>query len=455
MPSLKRGFLFKYFDKIICGVIGLALLVGVAYALTRVGALPKDTDPAFVNENARVIEQKLGAPAQALNAEPLNVSELGKLPNPPAMRSYMMIWPLPVEYPPIKVGLNKEFTLQFKAPLGQGTVVVQAISPVIEIVAHPVDGDFSQVKARSKSYEGEAAVVGYEGRTAHIYPVFVDASVNKTAYPPALKVTSRQGTVALKLIPDAKIAAEEVQVTYFEIWRRSWSDPLGKYEVADEVDKTGKSLRSSTAAARGVSATTPLPTLASLAAATGRGTGKPAEPEVAGIAWEDGAVQPGEQYSYKARTVGLNTFPTEGDFCEPVMVEVLADIDFRFSFVSQDSVSFDVVKATGVESAQKKNFWVGIGDEIGGVPKGASAEDPYLTKDVLVDFHAAAVRPDKPGQTSRVIYADESGNLYVLWQSETKSDVLWDREKATSAPAPVVRPVGRPGPAGFMGPPTR
>ncbi len=38
----------------------------------------------------------------------------------------------------------------------------------------------------------QATVIGYEGRIAHIYPVIVDASVNKTAFAPTLKVASHR-----------------------------------------------------------------------------------------------------------------------------------------------------------------------------------------------------------------------------------------------------------------------
>ncbi len=243
MPSLKRGFLFKYFDKFICGLVALGLLVGVVYALGRASALPEKIQPQNVNPFVDTIKDKLNGPAHALTASvPKALNVLAKAP---AVRPNIFIWPLPVEYPPIKVGLNKEFVLQFKAPLGEGSVTVQAREPIIDIVEHPVDGDYSKVKVRSRGFEGQAAVVGYEGLIAHIYPVIVDSSVNKTAYAPTLKVAGQQGAVTLNIVEDPKIADEGVVVTYYEIWRRDWSDPLGKYELVDEVDQSGNSLSGS------------------------------------------------------------------------------------------------------------------------------------------------------------------------------------------------------------------
>jgi hypothetical protein len=471
MPSLKRGFLFRYFDKIICGVIGLGLLLGIAYALSRASSLPPEIMPETVNSLVARIQTKLRAPAKALTAQVPTTVALTQVPDAPAVRNDMFVWPMPVEYAPIKVGLNKEFVLQFRAPLGEGTVSVQGAAPIIELIEHPVGGDYSKVKLVSKGYEGQAQVVGYEGRIAHVYPVIVDASVNKTAYPPTLTVASQQGTVTLNLVEDPKIAEKGVDVAYYEIWRRTWSDPLGKYELADEVDRNGRSLRAAqpgrpgAAPAIGAPAGMPpavMPGMPPGTTFTPPGMVLPGVPptltaprrpgatgtEAAGITWRDKDVDPGDQYSYKARTVGTNTFPTEGEYCQPVVAEVLPDIDFKFTLTSQDSVRFEVVKAVGPAGATKENFWVGIGDAIGGIQtdKATGATESYLPGYVLVDFHPVATEPGKPGLTSRVIYSDDKGNLRVLWRNETKADALWDREKASSATPATRTPFGPFGP---------
>ena len=119
-----------------------------------------------------------------------------------------------------------------------------------------------------------------------------------------------------------------------------------------------------------------------------------AQPEEAGILWQDDQVEPGQYYNYKARGVGANTFPTEGEYCQAVMVEVLPDIDFRFTLTSRDTVRFEVVKAVGPQGAQKENFWVGVGGEIGGLytERSTGAQQSYLTGNVLVDFQYDEVR---------------------------------------------------------------
>jgi hypothetical protein len=35
MPVAKRGFVFRYFDKVICGAVVLAVLLSVGYAAMR------------------------------------------------------------------------------------------------------------------------------------------------------------------------------------------------------------------------------------------------------------------------------------------------------------------------------------------------------------------------------------------------------------------------------------
>ncbi len=161
------------------------------------------------------------------------------------------------------------------------------------------------------------------------------------------------------------------------------------------------------------------------------------------------------RYSYKARVIGNNTFPTEGEFCDPVKVEVLPDIDFRFRLTTADSVQFDVVKAAGANSATKATFWRGVGDAIGDIVNNRTTGEQvnYSTGYVLVDIQPTATQSNKPGPAGRVIYADAQGNLRVLWNGETKADDLWDRLKAaTTTPAmggrpfmPPYGPVRRPG----------
>jgi len=382
MPSLKRGFLFTYFDKIICGVVGLGLLLGIVYALNRLGPLPAEIAPENVSAQINKLQQKLRQPSQTLNVQLPELTVADQVPPAPAVRPGVFIWPLPVEYPPAKVGLNKTFVLQFKAPLGKGTVTVQRNEVLLDIVEHPVEGDYSKVRVKSKSWPGEAAVVGYEGDRAHIYTVIVDPAVNKTAYPPTIRVTSRQGAVSLELVEDDRIAEEEVEVLYYEIWRRDWSDPLGDYELINEVDLSGRALRGATAPvpARRTTVTPrppaggytggrpPVPAWARTGAVppgmvpgtmpgAPRATAAPAPAEKKGIPWQDNTVEAGRYYSYKARAVGVNTFPTEGEFCDPVIVEVLSDIDFRFTLTSRDMVRFEVVKAAG-NTVRKQNFWV-------------------------------------------------------------------------------------------------
>ncbi len=225
MPSVKRGLLFKYFDKFLCGLVALGLLIGIVYALSRASSLPEQIRPQAVNANVDIIRKRLQAAAKPLAATVPSPASLENVASPPAVRGHVMIWDLPRLYPPIKVGLDKDFVLQFTnsdnsaaAPLGEGTVTVQAaqgMAPPVDVIAHPVDGDYSRVKLHSRAYVGPdgvatANVVGYEGRIAHIYPVIVDSSVNKTAYAPSLNVASAQGTVSLEIVPDARIAQEGV-----------------------------------------------------------------------------------------------------------------------------------------------------------------------------------------------------------------------------------------------------
>lgn len=454
MPYAKRGFLFKYFDKIVCGVVAALLLAGIAYTLLRAGGLPQEIRPERISAQLDRIRSRLQEPPAEIPREDIDVTQVQAAEAVP-VRPNVFVWTLPVQYPAIKIGTEKEHVLQFNAPLGADTVHLERGQGLIDIIEHPVDGDFRKVRIRTKGWENVATVVGKSGDRAHIYPVVVDSTVSKTAYAPGeVAVSDQVGSVRLRFKPDERIESEEVEVDFYEVWRRDWSSPLNEYayhatvEVAETTGREGRQPEEPTRQPAGTPSGMPsgmqeqmrrrieaqIPEYARRGGMQRGGEeAAAAEREEGYLVWTDNEADPGQRYSYKVRTVGANTFPTRGEFSSPTdVVEVVGSVDFRFTITSEttNSVRFEVVKDFQQLGAKIEKFWVGVGDEIGGIESTAGREENYLTGAILVDFQSAAVNPETGRRSSRVIYADAEGNLRELWSKEVRAESLWEKAES-------------------------
>ena len=465
MPVVKRGFLFKHFEKIICGVVGAALLLAVLYAVSRAGTLRKEASPEQVEEDLRRIAmgaEAASSPLEKTDYLPQIMDRLASVPPPRTMRPNVFYPPAAMSAGSITLAPDSEAVIKFKAPITPGTIRVTGDEDAVQILEHPVDGDYKAVRVRSRSKEGVALVVGETASGKQEYSVAVRQGVGRTAFPPTgVRVVDRQGSVTLELEPNAQ--NEEVEVVGYEIWRRDWGDPLGNYhKVAQAEPGARRGFRMPGGAPPGYRGGPPA---GIRRGPFGPGTmpGRPGGPagtagreQEEAVTWEDRGVKPGESYSYRIRTVGANTYPKTSDFTDPVLVRVPRNVDFQFTRSSADKVGFDVAKLFPDGEVRKETFWVSVGQEIGGVSKDADTGEVlnFRTGLVMVDFHRAVLLPGV-GVSDRVIYADQEGNLDFRLRAKTDSD-LWKMLEAQADErrrrGPVVRPPGAPG--GFR-PPVR
>ena len=442
MPVVKHGLAFKYFDKAICGVVALALLAGIVLALSRAASAKDDASPGRVQPILVGLENEMGK--RHVDPEPEQYAEqfrkhLRDVRTPRAVPGSFYM-PLPVPYAGLTISTNREFVLGFNAPLTRDSITVSGSAPLVDVLEHPVDGDYKRVRLSSGAAEGRVIVEGLSSDgVRHTYPVRVDASAGKTAYPPQkLKVVSTQkGAVVLNVVPEPRNAEEGVDVAQYEIWRRDWKDPLGAFrKVADVKAEDIPSATATTATYNPRLAGTPYGAAAQAAAQES-------------IFWEDRGVTPGFRYGYKVRMVGTNTYPAASEFTESQLAEVDPDVDFRFSRSVGEKVGCEVLKAAGAVPAE--TFYVVAGDEIGGVVKNQlGAVASYLTGNVVLDFQPSILL-GRSKTTDRMIYADPEGFLRQRLRREAKAGkAQWDA--AATARRGGASAVGMPGgyaPAGL------
>jgi hypothetical protein len=465
MPVQRRGFLFQYFDKIVCAVVAVLLIASAVYALQRRASAPHEVDEMLGQAEAlRKKMQEAPPPVQTLDYLQAVKARLASGVPAGTVREDL-IWPrqpgLHAEY---RVGPGKQFVLTFNEPLVKGSVSIEGSEGLLTLVEHPVGSDYRQVKLQSGAQAGTTKVKGLAAGVLQVYPVVVDTEAGKTAYPPIeLAVANEQGVVLLQFRENPKLTEEQVKIASYQVWRRDWDDPLGGYAQAGTVDMG--TTRGAVMPGR-MGAVTPSPevgpgiggrrslqlrqTMPAAEDIYGRGMGLgvgpvpglPAGMTAGGTAvqvgegmvgWQDNSVEPSRRYSYKVRAVGTNTYPAEGDFTDSVMAEVHPSIDFKFTSLAQDKVRFEVVKQVGGHVFHKE-FYVGVGDEIGTVYQDpmTGAVENLLTGMTLVDHHSTVLRLDKRIYSSRIVYADGEGNLHIRWRDDIKSKPIWDVVAATS-----------------------
>ncbi|MHC5034933.1 MAG: hypothetical protein ACYTFZ_07840, partial [Planctomycetota bacterium] len=337
--------------------------------------------------------------------------------------------PLPERHATVRIGLNRTFILEVESPFKPDSVHVVGSADILELSEYPADGDYRQIRLRSGNREGKAVVEGESDSVKHEYPIVVNAQVGKIAHPPSkLTASGRRGAVTLRIEPNRDNDDEGVKVVKYEVWRRDWVDPLGDYNKVGEAvaGAVAESSDERTAPAGGFR-----PPLGGglMAGPAARRAQEPQPAKKAARAeWRDQKVKPGQVYSYKARTVGSNTYPAAGEFTRPVMVKVEPNVDFAFQRSTGDTVGFDVAKQFSA-GVLKETFWITVGQEIGGISKSGSEVRSFLTGFVMVDFHRGVLLPSV-GVTDRVIYADPEGNLHMRLRKERGSSI-WDEKSDT------------------------
>ncbi len=449
MPVQRRGFFFRHFEKMLCAVVLVGILMGGVYVSHRGGdlAVELNTEQVKLDIKNMVAAREKPPPvveepelAAMVAAQSQNVREPQQVPD-------VTVTALPAVYPSQRVGVDMEFDLEFNAPLREDSVSIEGAAMLVQIVQHPVDDDYSKVRLKTTSLEGEANVTGIAADRKHIFPVVVDAEVGKTPYAPTgLTAEALPGGVAIAFTEDPRIAEDAVWVSYYEVWRRDWSDALGQYEMvyqlrpdvalgteaeSDSLDDLPRDIVEQLREQFGDNI--PRDVLERVRrdfARTGARREEESPVEEGQLTWTDTGVTPGARYGYKVCTVGSNTYPTRGEPTGVANVEVPPMIDFRFLLTGPGSVRFEIAKRVGTGSlatVRRKSFWVAVGDEIGGVEADRTTQrlDSFLTGYILVDFHSQLVDTGTGRPTSRVIYADQNGMLYERRRNETGSDELW------------------------------
>ncbi len=450
MPVKRRGFFFQYFDRIVCGVVALGILAAVLYAARRAGTVNRVASPSDVVENLRVIEVKMrqggaAVPPPKVDYAVMVTDRLQSYSPPRPLKGDPFYPPLPKALPNVRIGLNQEAVLDFKAPLDKGSVKVERAKAggdedLVDVIGHPEDDDYTRVRIRSRDKEGEVFVVGEAGGLKHELKVYVDPKVGKVAYAPK-EIDARPGlgVVVLRIAPDPRNDDDEVEVEGYEVWRRDWADPLGDYESLETANVgAGVAGVGAVGAARFAAAQRGLATRARAGVRTGL---------EGAIEWQDLEVEAGQRYSYKVRTVGLNTYPKESDFTASAFVEVPPMVDFRVTGSGPDTLGIEVAEFSSAGGVSQGKFWVHSGDEIGGVAQNARTGqvNNLLTDCVLVDFHRNVIQPGRGLISDRAIYIDAEGNLQEAWRWRTGTEsTFWELVKQGGA--------GRARTGPFMGP---
>jgi hypothetical protein len=449
MPVQKKGFAFRYFDKILCGVVALGLIVGIGYGLMRNASFAERVNPQQIArdiEELRRRQREAPPPVAEPQLEEQILSRLESVDQPQPVRD-MMLPPLPYVYPEQKVPPEVEFELEFNAPLAPGSVTVEGNEFALEVLEHPVQGDYRRVTVASKRWEEEASVVGKAGDVKHIYPVVIDGAVGKRPYPPVqLRVLNRREQVRLSFRHDPRVEQEGVAIRNYEVWRRDWSDPTGEYKLVAAVAPTAEAVGGRQRRRRqpttggvpgGLEGVLPPEVLREMqrrGQLPGRTRPSQAEEqeerELAerAVVWVDEEVEPGRRYGYKVRTVGKNTFPTEGQFTEPLTAEVFPNLDFKFTLPGMDSVRVEVRKEADNGRVMSQSFWVAVGEEIGRSVRDrrTGTMQDFSTGYTLIDFHSRATVPESGLPSSRIICIDQDGVLRERYRNETRLSALWD-----------------------------
>ncbi len=442
MPVQSQGFAFRYFDKILCAVVGLGLLVGIGYGLARNAAFAERVNPEEIARDLTELRRRQDESPPAADEPRLGEEVLGALrrvESPRPVRDTMLP-PLPYVYSEQRVPPEESFELRFDSPLAPGSVLVEGNEFALDILDHPVDGDYRRVRVASKRWEERASVVGMDGDVKHIHPVVIDSEVGRPPYPPVeVRIAERREAVRLEFEPDPRVAQEEVAIRNYEVWRRDWSDPVGDYALVAAVAPAARAEPDTLRRQPGVPTDLP-PGVPEEVLREMRRRQQPvrqpvrpqpqeAEPDEDDlvVSWMDRDVEPGRRYAYKVRTVGHNTFPTAGEFTDPLTAEILPNIDFRFTMPGVDGVRVEVARQTEDGRTLTERFWVAVGDEIGGVRRDRRTGDvqDFTTGYTLVDFHARATVPGTGVPSSRIIYADRDGVLRERYRNETRIEEFW------------------------------
>jgi hypothetical protein len=458
MPVQRKGFLFRHFEKVACGVVSLLLLVSIVYMIRRTGG-------EEVAELTRRIGQLTGRLNQQMDEPPpergipdyvTQWRRARSVAEPGDIRE-LFWYPWPVYYAGRRLAVNEEYVLQFREPLARNRVRLERLrqdgpppNQVIGRYIHPVGMDYSRVRVYTGEVDfGSAMIVGEVGQREHKMPIVVDATVRERAEPP-LEVSASAERGGIVVSWRSNEANEEgVVVEGYQVFRKRARNVTGQFELVGTVTVQTEESRRTESEAEGRAGRRWSPMEGregSRAARRPRGAGpergvEASEEEEGIYRWTDtnrertveeetlAGIKPEETYLYKVRTVAQESEPRTSEFSPIVRATALPTVDFKFTGQRGEQLRFEIIvyQNGGVYQESVMNT---VGDEIGGFVDERSDVQNFLTGCFLIDFHPNAIR-QQPFARSRIVYVDRQGHVRARWRNETAVEDLWEWEPET------------------------
>lgn len=450
MPVQQKGFLFKHFEKIACGVVGVLLVVAVAYAFQRTGADQVNELTSRIQTLTSRLEDQMDDPPPERDIPNLVEQwRASRAVSEPGEVREIFWYPWPVYYPERRLAVGEEYVLEFREPLAPRPPVrvedeeAEGEGDVITRIVHPVGMDHSKVQVYTGNVSyGRAMIVGTVGNRLHRMPLVVDETVRERAEPPVdVAAEAQRGGLVISWMAN-EANTEGVIVEGYEVFRKRARDVTGQFRKVGEINvKAGESGTRSSRTGREAGrdemrpggGMEPRPEEESEEESEERFTWTDPIRSPGSVDRDDGTdqvpesgVQPEEAYLYKVRTVAQESEPPTSVFSETVRATALPTVDFKFTGQRGDQLRFEVrVYRDGrvyEESCENR-----VGEEIGIFVEEEANVQNFLTGCYLVDFHPDAIR-QQPFARSRVVFVNRRGRVMTRWRDETRVQDLWDWE---------------------------
>ncbi|MFP4028502.1 MAG: hypothetical protein ACLFWL_11985 [Candidatus Brocadiia bacterium] len=474
MPVERRGILLNHFEKIICGVVGLLLLLSLFYAYkrTRGGQLEKVSER--LDRSMARIETKLdGKPPAPPESKYLDQMAKGVRVGEAKEVGEIFWYPWPKYYEEVAIGKEQTHVLTFEEPLAVQSVTVEKESPnddVIRSIEHPFGMDYRKVRIVTGDEEGSARIRGLIGERPHIWPVRVEKGWRP---PPALakgslKLEAKRGRILVSFDPPDE--GTGVDILGYQIFRKKARNLTGKFkllplkeegpqegvtemgrltkkvgepstrkpegESRDRKEGSRRDRREGGPGAEGMPRGGDV-RFARESEEERETAGEEEEPsEPAKVEYLDAQqIEPGEIYIYMVRVVAERSTPPVSEFTAEIWSdEVLPTVDFRLTNDKPSTRAglracvFEVFSDTE-EGSEKSEDIVYVGESIG--------RGDFESGSELLDYHrkAMAVKPP-PYRAGRVIVVDRWGiprsQWIGMWQSGGRDKTPWDVEEQKS-----------------------
>jgi hypothetical protein len=459
-----KRVIISHGEKFVCGIVAVGLLLGIFYVWRRAGAKEVKETIGRISALTSQLEEQMGqSPPQEELTDYVELWKGSKeIRKPDDVQD--VFWPPFPKYYPLKIlGTNREYELDFDAPMASGSVRVEvegddrSNAKVIREVDHPVGMYYSRVRVNTGE-EGFARIVGSVGMKKHIIPVKVDENIEVQPYPPLnLRVTDAKAPtegITIEFKPNPR-NRDEVVVEGYELFRKNIRDIVGDFRKvaflpvkASELTEDARAIMNE--AGKTVDSERDLE----------EGEGTDSEGTV--YRWVDGGSgddgrrnqesgsesakavplpQPNEVYLYKVRTVGLRSQPKKSEFSDMAIGKMAPVMDFRFTRQMGERVTFEIAVYDEDEGkVGKKSFDCIIGEEIGGL--GDEGDDgpmrDFLTGCYLLDSHEEAMRINPSYSRGRIVYTNPAGRVRERWRDEwgngSDDDLPWEIGKEVEEP---------------------